>query len=170
MILWPAGLAVIAVWLVFADPAIDYRLVVVGAVAPDLVDGVAVRGIWVLHTLVASVVLLAVVMLATTRRRHARRRLLAVPIGTFLHLVVDGMWARTSQFWWPGFGWRLSGRLPALSHGPAVLVVEELLGALALLWCWNRFGFASPSRRAKFARTGRLTPQGDGAPPATAGR
>ena len=40
VILWFAGGAFIVVWAVFRDPAIDYRLVMAGAVLPDLGDGV----------------------------------------------------------------------------------------------------------------------------------
>ncbi len=38
MFLWFAGLAVVGVWKVFGDTSIDYRLVIAGALAPDLVD------------------------------------------------------------------------------------------------------------------------------------
>jgi hypothetical protein len=155
VLLWPAGMAVLIVWFVFRDPAIDYRLVVAGALLPDLADG-PFGGARPLHTLAFSAVLLVAVMLATRRRRHARRRWLAVPIGTFVHLLLDGMWTRTHTFWWPVFGWNLGGGLPALDHGPVVLALEELAGAGALVWCWRRFGLGEPSRRATFLRTGRL--------------
>ena len=88
MLLWFIGLSVALVWLVFQSPALDVRVVAVGALLPWL-DGIT-GGTWVLHTLVGSVVLLAVVMLTTRRRRLLRRRLLGIPIGTFLHLVLDG--------------------------------------------------------------------------------
>ena len=103
MILWFAGGSLVLVWSIFRDPAVDYRLVVVGAVLPDAVDGVF-GGARVLHSLLFSVVLLAAVMLATRQQRVARRRFLAVPIGTFLHLVLDAMWTRTHAFWWPFLG------------------------------------------------------------------
>ena len=155
MLLWPAGMAVAIVWYVFRDPAIDYRLVVAGALLPDLADG-PLGGARVLHTLAFSAVLLVAVMLVTRRRRHARRRWLALPIGTFVHLLLDGMWTRTHTFWWPLFGWHLGGGLPALDHGPVVLALEELVGAGALVWCWRRFGLGDPARRATLLRTGRL--------------
>src|SRR5207302_4249376 len=82
VILWFAGGSLVLVWSIFRDPAVDYRLVVVGAVLPDAVDGVF-GGARVLHSLLFSVVLLAAVMLATRQQRAARRRFLAVPIGTF---------------------------------------------------------------------------------------
>jgi hypothetical protein len=74
----------------------------------------------------------------------------------FAHLVADGMWARTDTFWWPFFGRRLTGRLPALDHGLAVLVVEELVGAAIVAWCWRRFRLSDPAVRAAFLRTGHL--------------
>ena len=48
MLFWFAGLAVVIVWKVFGDPAIDYRLIMAGALAPDLVDALA-GGLGVLH-------------------------------------------------------------------------------------------------------------------------
>ncbi len=155
MILWPAGMALVATWLVFRDPAIDHRVVVLGAVLPDVIDA-PFGGARVLHTVAASAVLLVVVMLATRGRRHARRRWLFLPVGTFLHLVFDAMWTRTETFWWPAFGWSLDGPLPALDHGTAVLLVEEVAGAVALLWFWRRFRLGDPAVRAAFVRTGRL--------------
>ena len=155
MILWPAGVAVVLVWLVFRDPAFDYRLAVAGALLPDLVDG-PFGGARVLHTLVAAVVVLLAVMLLTRSRRRARRHWLALPIGMFVHLLADGMWARTETFWWPAFGSGLSDRLPALDHGTAVLVAQEVVGAALLAWAWRRFRLADPAVRGRFLRTGHL--------------
>ena len=156
MLLWFAGCSLVIVWQVFRDPAIDYRLVAAGALAPDLVDA-AFGGPRLLHTLVASVVLLAGVMLGTRGRRGVRRRLLAVPIGTFLHLVLDAMWARTAVFWWPAFGLSFpGGGLPSLSRPGLLLVVQEAVGAVAVAWWWRRFHLGDPDRRRLFVRTGRL--------------
>jgi len=155
VLFWPAGVALGLVWLVFRDPAFDYRIVVVGALLPDLLDA-PFGGARLAHTLVAAVVVLTVVMLATRGHRHARRSLLAVPIGMFAHLLADGMWARTEAFWYPAFGGPLSGRLPALDHGLAVLVVEELAGFLVVAWCWQRFRLSDPTVRGRFLRTGHL--------------
>jgi len=155
MFLWFAGGAVVVVWAVFRDTAIDYRLVALGAVLPDVIDGLW-GGARALHSVVTSVVLLAVVMLATVHRRAARRRLLALPIGTFLHLVLDGAWGETAVFWWPLSGWSFDDhRLPSLERGAWSLALE-VLGAAALLWFWRRFDLADPGRRERFWRTGRL--------------
>ncbi|HET9444100.1 MAG TPA: hypothetical protein VFO65_12300 [Acidimicrobiales bacterium] len=155
MLLWFAGLSFVVVWAVFRDTAIDYRLFMAAAVLPDVVDGLQ-GGARHLHTLVASVVLLTVVMLATRHRRPLRRQLLAVPVGTFCHLLLDAVWARTATFWWPFFGADLTGRLPSLDRPPALLVAQELAGLLALWWCWSRFRLVEPDRRRLFLRRGRL--------------
>ena len=155
MVLWPAGVALGLVWLVFRDPAFDYRLVVVGALLPDLLDA-PLGGARLAHTLLAAVTVLAAVMLLTRGRRHLRRSLLAVPIGMFAHLVADGMWARTETFWWPFLGGALDDPLPALDHGTAVLLLEEVAGGAVVAWCWRRFRLSDPAVRRRFLRTGHL--------------
>ncbi len=160
MILWFAGMAVVAVWVVFRDPAIDLRLIVAGALLPDLVDGMLsiARFVapWPAHTLVASASLLAGVMLATRGRRLLRRRLLALPIGSLLHLVLDGAWADATVFWWPVLGVEVGDQaLPSIERGPVNLVLE-LAGAVALAWAWRRFRLFEPERRDQLLRTGRI--------------
>jgi hypothetical protein len=155
MVLWFAGFSWLIIWLVFRDPAFDYRFVLVGALLPDLLDA-PFGGARVAHTLLASAIALVVVMLATQRRRRVRRSLLAVPIGTMLHLVLDGMWTVTELFWWPLFGGELGDRpLPSLDRG-WLLVAMEVAGGVALVWCWRRFGLTDPDRRRLLLTTGRL--------------
>jgi membrane-bound metal-dependent hydrolase YbcI (DUF457 family) len=149
-------MAFVLVWTVFKDTAIDYRLVMAGALLPDVVDGV-LGGPRVLHALSFSVALLVVVMLATRGRRTLRRRLLALPIGTFCHLLLDATWTRTVTFWWPFLGTRFEGDgLPSLSRPVVLLAVLEVAGLLALVWCHGRFHLGEPARRREFLRTGRL--------------
>jgi hypothetical protein len=154
VILWFAGTSFLAVWLVFRDPAIDHRLVMVGALVPDVVDGVT-GGPWVLHSVFASVVLLGAVMGATVGRRLLRRQLIALPIGTFLHLVFDGAWADTDTFWWPFSGGFGGGSLPSVDRG-AVDALLEVIGLAILVWAYRRFRLYEPDRRRTFLTTGRL--------------
>lgn len=156
MLFWFTGLAAVVVWKVFADTAIDYRLIMAGALAPDLVDALT-GGRGVLHTLLSSVVLLSVVMVVTRGRRRLRRRLLALPVGTFLHLVLDGAWTNARLFWWPALGAHLPGGVPLSVHRPLlVLVAQEAAGVAAMAWWWRRFRLDEPERRRTFLRTGRL--------------
>ena len=157
MLLWFVGGSWLLIWAVLQDPAVDYRLVIAGALIPDAIDG-PLGGIRVAHSIGVAVGVLAVVMIATIGRRAWRRRLLAVPMGMLVHLALDGVWTTTRVFWWPLKGWALAGagRLPSLAHPVAVTVVEELVGAAALAWCWTRLGLTDRDRRTRWLRTGRL--------------
>jgi hypothetical protein len=155
MVFWYLGVSVAFVWNVFRSPALDYRLVMLGSVLP-LVE-VVFGGPRVLHSLLFSVVLLAVVMLATQHRRLLRRRLISLPIGLMVALVLDGSWTSKLVFWWPFFGWAFpGGGLPELHRAVAVTVVLELIGLAALAWCWIAFGWSDPANRRLFLRTGHL--------------
>ena len=63
MFFWFAGLSFVLVLIVFSSPALDYRLVMAGAVLP-VIEG-PLGGPWVLHTLIAPVIVLTMVMLLT---------------------------------------------------------------------------------------------------------
>ena len=169
MILWFAGTSLLAVWLVFRDPAIDHRLVVAGALVPDVLDGVVARGPWVLHSVAGSVALLALVMAATVKRRALRRRLIALPIGTFMHLVFDGAWSDTDSFWWPFSGGFGDGGLPSFERGWFVVVLE-IAGVVMLAWLSKQWMLDRPEHRERFVRTGRLDRSLAGPGPGPAGR
>lgn len=154
MLLWFVGAGIVAVWNVFHDPALDHRFLVVGLLLPDLVDG-PLGGARFMHSVTASVVLLIALVLATIGRRGLRKQLLAVPIGTFLHLVLDGAFNDTRAFWWPFTGVGLpDGGLPSFERSLGLNVILELLGAGLLWWVWRRFGLHDPAARRRFVRTG----------------
>lgn len=155
MVLWFAGMSFLGVWLVFRSPAVDYRLVVLGALLP-LVE-LPIGEPRLLHSLTGAVAVLLAAMLLTPRRRLVQRRLVAVPIGIFFHLLLDGMWTDTAAFWWPFAGVEWSdARLPELGRGIPWNVAFELAGAAALWWSWRRFRLYEPARRSRFLRTGQL--------------
>lgn len=159
MFFWFVGTAVLTVWYVFRDPRFDYRLLVVGALLPQL-DALFSWGAemrW-MHSLTFSVALLVVVMIATTGRKPVRRLLLGLPIGTFLHLAFDGAWATTNAFWWPFGGWDFDdARLPEIQRGWWNLMLE-LIGIGIVAWIWRRERLADPARRREVLRTGRIFP------------
>lgn len=154
MLVWYAACAAAAVWAVFDSPALDYRLVMVGAVLP--VGEIALGRPGPLHSLTVAVVVLAIVMLATQGRRLARRRWLGIPIGLLAHLVFSGVWTDTRAFWWPVFGLSLSdAEPPELARGALTLVLE-IAGVGVGLWWYRRVGLDDAASRAAFKATGQL--------------
>jgi hypothetical protein len=154
MFLWFAGLSIVAVWVVFRSPGVDYRYVVAGALLPlvELPFGEP----RLLHSLTGAVAVLVLAMLVRPRQRLVQRRLVGVPIGMFMHLVLDGIWADTTAFWWPFAGRHWSDEpLPELSRG-AWNILLELAGLVALAWCWRRFDLSDADRRRRFLRTGQV--------------
>lgn len=155
MLLWFAVLAPVIVAEVFRSPLVDYRLVALGAVLP--LAEIALGGPRVLHTLLGAVAVLTVVMLATVGRRLVRRRLLGVPIGLFLHLVLDGTWTDRDLFWWPVFGASFDrGTLPELDRPVAVIVLLEVLAVAVAVWAARRYALDDTQNRRRLARTGHL--------------
>lgn len=162
MFFWFVGTAWVAVWFVFRDERFDYRWLAFGAVVPDMIDGVT-GGSWVFHSVTASVVTMTAVMLLTRGRRAHRRSLLAVPIGMFMHLVFDGAFSRTRQFWWPFSGLAAGGAsLPSFDR----LLLDPVLEAAGiglLVWMARTHGLSSPAARRHFVRTGELRRSGGAA-------
>ena len=154
VLLWFVGTAVVTIWFVFRDPRFDYRLLVVGSIAPPLVDG-WFGGARVLHSLAFSVGLLVLVMLVTIGRPALRRTLLGLPLGTLLHLVYTGAWTDTSTFWWPMSGGFDDAQLPIVARG-WWNVPLELAGLAIVVWVVRDTGLADPTRRRNAWQTGQL--------------
>ncbi|MEO5678699.1 MAG: hypothetical protein ABIS47_03425 [Acidimicrobiales bacterium] len=156
MLFWFLGLSFVLVVAVFRDAALDERLVMAAAVLPAVLD-LAVGGVRFLHTLAYAILLLTVVMLGTIRRRGLRRRLLALPIGAFMNLVLDGMWSSTRLILWPLGGLSFGDeQLPTLGRPWPLRLAMEAAGLAALAWSVRRFRLLEPENRARFLRSGRL--------------
>jgi len=153
---WFLGLSFVAVLVVFSSPAIDYRLVMLGGVLPSI-EGL-IGGPWFLHTLLAPVVVMTVVMLLTQERRLVRRQWLGLPIGLFMHLVLDGSWADAEVFWWPFLGVSdvLGGsEVSEFQRSPIVLLLMEAIGVGALVFLTSRLDLRGEGR-SLFRSTGQV--------------
>lgn len=155
MFFWFLGTAVGAVWYVFRDPRFDYRLLLMGALLPDIIDVPVGQARWA-HSVTFAIVVLTVVMLATFGRRPVRRTLLGLPIGILLHLVFDGVWTSTAVFWWPFTGSWGDVAVPSLDRGWWNLALEAI-GLALIVWIVRSFDLRSAAQRRQFVRTGHLT-------------
>jgi len=155
MFFWFIGTAVVSVWFVFRDPSFDYRLLLVGALLPAVVDGFS-GGAKAFHSLTVSVVVLAVLMLATPGRKPIRKTLLGLPIGMLLHLVFTGAWTDAQVFWWPFLGFDFGeAPHPVVERGWWNLPLE-VIGLALCAWVVTRADLRDPDRRMWFRQTGQL--------------
>jgi hypothetical protein len=155
MILWHLGFTPLVVWSVFRDPRMDFRFLLIGSLLPDVVDAAVLDPAWG-HSLVVNAGALGAALLIGRGRRAVRRALVALVIGSLLHLFLDATWTDRDVFWWPSFGLDVPpGRIwPRGWH----LIGEELAGLVALAWFVGRFSLGEPTRRRQFLRTGTLVP------------
>ena len=157
MFFWFVVLSILGVFVVFRDDRMDYRLVAVGSLLPDLIDGAVFRGTGPFHSVIVAVALMFGVVGGTIGRRSTRKRMLAIPIGVFAHQVLDASWAVTSAFWWPVKGFSFAGPLPVVQHGLAVGLIEEVVAVVAALSMWRALGLHRRSGRAQFLASGHLS-------------
>lgn len=153
MLLWYTALSILIVAVVFRSTGLDYRLIALGALLPLLVDApIGHRAFG--HSLLFAVVLLVVVMTLTTGgSRLRRRRLLCLPIGVFVGLVLSGAFTQDQVFLWPFLG---SAGDHALLPVWWVVLIEELVGLVGWWWIVGLYDLYLESPRREFLRTGRL--------------
>jgi len=153
VLLWYSALSILIVATVFRSSGLDYRLIALGALLPLLVDlPLGHRGFG--HSLLFAVVLLTAVMIATAGRpRLIRRRLLCLPIGVFVGLVLSGAFTQDQVFLWP-----FLGRTDQYALLPVwwVVLVEELIGLAGWWWIVGQYDLYERPALREFVRTGRL--------------
>ena len=155
MLFWFIATALWSMWFVFRDPKFDYRLVAIAALAPDLIDGLSGK-VGPMHSVVTSIAVLFAIMIATAGRKPSRQRLLAIPIGMFIHLIFDGAFSNAKTFWWPLTGASFSqDLLPSVERGPWNVPLE-IIGVVGCVVAWRYFSLADKNRRTKFRNTGSL--------------
>lgn len=171
MFFWHVGGALFIARWVFRDPRMDLRVLALGAILPDLIDkpigslifhGYFETGRIYGHTLLFAVLLLASVMAFTRRGTVVRRRWMALPIGVFIHLLLD-IPLENATFWWPFLGFEfppfedgaLSDLLGYLARSPWV-ILQEALGLAYLVLLYRKTGLGEPARRRELVSTGTL--------------
>jgi membrane-bound metal-dependent hydrolase YbcI (DUF457 family) len=146
---------------------VDYRLVMLGAMLPDIIDkpvGLLFRNTFpnsrlFAHTLLFSILLLSVVL--WRYRRKQKNTILLLGVSSFIHIILDGMWNITQNLFWPLYSWSfpprtgdwISESLEHFLHDP-FLISSELIGFAIL-----SFFFIRSIRRKEFKsfiRAGKL--------------
>lgn len=184
MLFWHLGMTALIVFVTIGRRRIDYRIVLLGAVLPDLIDKPLGRILFEErfhtsrlygHTLAFVVLSLLAVMLFM--RGEMARRWFILPIAALLHLGLDAMWDHPITLFWPLFGTRfppdpvgdywLALVLRVFEH-PAE-AIKELIGLGVLVYMGLAFGMTDQATRRRFLRTGRLEAKVEAARPGSNG-
>lgn len=171
MIFWHLGLATVIVYVTLGRRRIDYRFVLLGAILPDVVDGIlglflfdGPSGRWVSHSILAVIVVAVAIILGLKGDR--RLSIFGIAVGWLLHLVGDGMWGAPLTFLWPAFGTSFSA-VPAEPYSWDLFIHPwdhlgtwggELLGLAVLAWFWTAFELGREGRARLFLKDGYLRP------------
>ncbi len=149
---------------------LDYRLLAICALLPDLVDKPLAILIFtdtptsqlIAHSLLFNLALLISALLLW-------QRALPYVLAFNAHLLADRMWNHTETFWWPVFGWQsfweykpmntaeamFNVYLDIIVRYPQVWVVE-LAALVILLWFGLRYRLYRWPRLKYFLWTGRV--------------
>lgn len=134
--------------------SIDYRLVLLGSLLPDIID----KSVWLFvtsltgdtflgsrnyaHTLLFNLVLFIGGLVLI---RYRKSWLLIISLSSFMHLIFDRMWRSSVVLLWPllgplpregTVGW-FSNRIQELFSNPGVYVPEIIALVIALLFAYR---------------------------------
>jgi inner membrane protein len=172
VIAWHIGATLFLFRWIFRDPKVDVRFLALGALLPDLIDlplgtlvladSLSTGEAWAHSLLVPSVA--TIIVLVATRRGRRRRAWMALVVGMFFHLLLDGMWMKTEVFLWPFFGSIPPGPSPywadllSRAFADPWRWVREFAGLAYLGSVWIRSGLNDPANRRRVLESGRLEP------------
>ncbi len=172
MLFWHLGMTAAIIFVTLGWRRIDYRVVLLGAILPDLIDksigrvlfqGRFQSGHLFAHTLAFSVVLLLVIQLML--RGASARRWFILAIAALLHLGLDAMWTEPIVLFWPAFGTQFPAE-PAAQYWLEALRrpfqvpsegIKELVGLVLLAYLGYGFDLHKREALREFLRTGHLS-------------
>jgi membrane-bound metal-dependent hydrolase YbcI (DUF457 family) len=176
MFFWHAGATIAVARYTFRDDRMDLRMLLLGALLPDLIDtpigllffdhfgGVRLFT----HGLILAAVVMVVVVLGT-RRGRPRKLWMPLAIGLLFHILLDALWLDPETLWWPLFGWSFTPAGPetAGAYVTSVLTdwrtwLTEIVGLAYLVYLWRAARLSDARARRKFLVDGRVSVPIDG--------
>jgi membrane-bound metal-dependent hydrolase YbcI (DUF457 family) len=168
------GITLLLVFLIFTflKEKIDYRLLVVGAILPDLIDkpighylfySTFQNGRIFAHSVLF--ILLLVMLAVFIERKYRFMGISVLAMGAIAHITEDQIWSEPVTALWPLLGWAFprldlldySGYIwYVLLHEPSAYLPEIVGLAIIAGFIW-RFGLYRPERAKAFLKTGRLS-------------
>jgi membrane-bound metal-dependent hydrolase YbcI (DUF457 family) len=176
MFFWHAGATIAVARYTFRDDRMDLRMLLVGALLPDLIDtpiGLVLFGrlgsvrLFTHGLLLAATVMVAVVL--GTRRGRPRKLWMPLAIGLLFHIVFDALWLDPETLWWPFFGssFTPAGPETAGAYVTAILTdwkvwLAEVVGLAYLVYLWSAARLSDGEVRRQFFADGRVNVPIDG--------
>jgi len=164
--------------------SIDYRVVLLGSLLPDILDKplwlFASGGSWPSgrawgHTFLFNFLLFVVGLILI---RYRKSWLVVISLSSFIHLVLDQMWANPVVLWWPLLGpfqrAGTAGWMPDIIHSlfsNASTYIPEIIGLVVILLLGYRLllnkditgfikeGHLSVRRNSRHLMTAKVMPQ-----------
>lgn len=170
MLFWTVGVTCAVIFVTLGRRRIDYRVVILGSLLPDLIDKPLGRILIprletshvVGHTLLLSLTLLFGIQLFM--RGDRARRWFVLPMAVMIHLALDGMWNEPRVLYWPLFGLQFppfhvgSYWLFVLARlREPITIVQELVGLGILLYMAWAYRLFDRDIFRRFMRDGLLT-------------
>jgi inner membrane protein len=170
LLFWHTGATVAIARYTFRDDRMDLRMLVLGALLPDLIDTplglvfyphLGTVRLFSHSLLLAGGVMIAVVL--ATRRGRPRKLWMPIAIGMLLHLLLDAMWLDPETLWWPLLGWSFTPAAASTtgSYLTAVLTdwrvwVGEAIGLGYLLYLARAARLGDRAARRRLYASGRI--------------
>ena len=158
------GITVGLAWLItwrWPEVQVDYRLILVAALLPDLID----KPLGALLSLQARLwthTLIFLAALALLSRLRPLRAFTWLAFGVAVHLTLDMIWFEPNVVLWPLYGWSFPAGTQSLGGYVRTLLTDayvqfgEIVGASILLLLGWRYRMFSGKAVRKFLRDGRL--------------
>lgn len=174
MLFWHLGMTPAVIFFTLGRRRIDYRVVLLGAILPDLIDKPIGRIFFENqfqnsrlygHTLLLAIAILLAVQIGV--RGETARRWFILPIAMLIHLALDAMWNDPITLFWPAFGFEFP-KVPVEDYWLEVLLrplqhpieaLKEVAGLAVLVYFWYAYGLHRPELLRRFVKTGELAPE-----------
>jgi inner membrane protein len=171
VLFWHLGMTAVIIFVTLGRRRIDYRVVLLGAILPDLLDKPIGRIFFedtfqtsriFGHTLAFVLILMTFVQVFL--RGETARRWFVLAIAALIHLALDAMWTQPVTLFWPLFGTDFP-KDPVSEYWLQVLLrpfehpleaLKELAGLAVLIYLGFAFDLFRKQRFKEFIRTGKL--------------
>jgi membrane-bound metal-dependent hydrolase YbcI (DUF457 family) len=151
---------------------IDFRLVAISAMFPDIVDKIV--GMWIFGEEVAngrifthSLIIISILSISLLNLAKIKFTRLSLPslylFPAFIHLLLDGLWEEPGTLFWPllgtGFpkmGVEFGDYFEILLTNP-VIYIGEIIGSIIMVLMFIRFRLYVKNNFVKFFKKGQIS-------------